>query len=106
VAHLVRFELEDGSTVDFETADGNLVSPRGRAEPEVVDAGKLSNRFQHIARAAGEIAHSMRSTLAADGLQLQFSVKVTGEAGMWCFSKVSGEGSISVTLTWNGSPSP
>lgn len=106
MADLVKVELEDGSTVYFESADGGLVCPRGRGEPEVVDAGKLGDRLQQIAKAAGEVANSMRSTLAADGMQLQFGVKVTGEAGVWCFSRVSGEGSISVTLTWKSSPSP
>jgi Trypsin-co-occurring domain 1 len=106
VPDLVRFELEDGSTVDFEVADGDLVSPRGRGEPEVIDAGRLATRLQQIAKAAGEVAELMRSALPADDMQLQFSIKVTGEAGIWCFSKVSGEGSISVTLTWKSSPPP
>jgi hypothetical protein len=103
MADLVRYELDDGSTVYFESADGNLVSLRG-GEPEVVDAGTLGRRLQHIAKAAGEIADSMRSTLTADDMQLQFGVKVAGEAGLWFFSKVSGEGSISVTLTWRTPP--
>lgn len=105
MADLVRYELDDGSTVYFESADGNLVSLRG-GEPEIVDAGRLGKRLQHIAKAAAEVADSMRSTLAADGMQLQFGVKVAGEAGLWFFSKVSGEGSISVTLTWKKPLSP
>jgi hypothetical protein len=44
--------------------------------------------------------------VTADAMQLQFGIKVTGEAGLWFFSKVSGEGSISVTLTWTKPPSP
>jgi Trypsin-co-occurring domain 1 len=105
VADLVRYELDDGSTIYFESADGSLVSLRG-GEPEIVDAGRLGKRLQHIAKAAGEIADSMRSTLTADDMQLQFGVKVASEAGIWFFSKVSGEGSISVTLTWRKQPSP
>jgi hypothetical protein len=58
MADLVRYELEDGSTVYFESAEGSLVSLRG------------------------------------------------GEPGLWLFSRVSGEGSISVTLTWKNPPSP
>jgi hypothetical protein len=105
MADLVRYELEDGSTVYFESAEGSLVSLRG-GEPEIIDAGRLGTRLQHIARAAGDVAGSIRSTVTADAMQLQFGIKVTGEAGLWFFSKVSGEGSISVTLTWTKPPSP
>jgi hypothetical protein len=104
MADLVRYELDDGSTVYFESAEGSLVSHRGGGEPEIVDAGRLGTRLQQIARAAGEVASSMRSAVAAERMQLQFGVKVTGEAGLWFFSKVSGEGSISVTLTWKNPP--
>jgi hypothetical protein len=56
----------------------------GRAawgEPEIVDAGTLGTRPQHIARAAGEVAGSMRSAGAADGMQLQYGDKAARPFG-------------------------
>jgi Trypsin-co-occurring domain 1 len=67
---------------------------------------RLGKRLQHIAQAVGEVADSMRSTLTADGTQPQFGVKVAGEAGIWFFSKATGEGSIFVTLIWTKPPPP
>jgi hypothetical protein len=57
------------------------------ASRRFVDAGRLGTRLQHIARAAGQVANSMRSTWPRTGRQLQFGVKVTGEVGFWFFSK-------------------
>jgi Trypsin-co-occurring domain 1 len=101
----VKFQLEDGSTVYF-AAEGNLVSFRGREELAVIDAGKLGDRLEQIAKAAGEVATSMRSTLATDGMQVHLGVKVTGEADPWWFSTNSGERTIAAMLTWKNSPPP
>jgi hypothetical protein len=51
MADLVRYELEEGSTVYFESAEGSLGSHHG-GEPEMVDAGRLGARLHHIASAA------------------------------------------------------
>ena len=80
MADLVRYELEDGSTAYFKSTEGSLVTQRG-GEPEIVDAGTLGTRPQHIARAAGEVAGSMRSAGAADGMQLQYGDKAARPFG-------------------------
>jgi hypothetical protein len=36
----------------------------------------------------------------------QFGVKVAGKAGIWFFSKATGEGLISATLIWTKPPPP
>lgn len=99
MADFVRYELEDGSQVFFESAEGSLVSLRGDSV-EVVDAGKLGDRLRHIAAAADEVSRGLRERLAPEEIELEFGVKVSGEVSWWFFAKASGEASINVTLTW------
>jgi hypothetical protein len=106
MADLVRYELEDGSTVHFRIRRKQAALHYGSGEPEIIDAGRRGTGLQHIARTATEVADSIRSAVPADGMHLPFGVKVTGEAGLWFFSKVSGEDSIWVTLIWKKPPSP
>lgn len=99
MADFVRYELEDGSEVFFESAEGSLVSLRGGA-PDVVDAGKLGDRLGHIAAAADEVSKGLRERLAPQELELDFGVKVSGEVNWWFFAKANGEASINVRLIW------
>ena len=53
MADFVKYQLEDGSEVFFESAEASLVSLRGGAA-DVVDAGKLGDRLSNIAAAADQ----------------------------------------------------
>jgi Trypsin-co-occurring domain 1 len=100
MAEFVRFRLDDGSEVLFESAESDLVEPHG-GPPEVCDGGKLTARLQEVAEAAEEIARSLRSRLVPDQVSLEFGLKVSGGVN-WFFAKAQGEGTIKVTLTWAG----
>jgi hypothetical protein len=100
VAEFVRFRLSDGSEVLFESAESDLVAPRG-GPPEVHDGGRLTARLQGVAEAAEEIAGSLRSGLVPDQVTLEFGLKVSAGVN-WFFAKAQGEGTIKVTLTWAG----
>jgi hypothetical protein len=52
VAEFVRFTLDDGSEVPFETAESDLVAQHGGGPPEVRYGGKLTARLQGVAEAA------------------------------------------------------
>jgi Trypsin-co-occurring domain 1 len=104
VAEFVRFTLDDGSEVLFESAESDLVAPHGGA-PEVRDGGKLAARLQGVAEAAEEVAGSLRSRLVPDEVSLEFGLKVSGGVN-WFFAKAQGEGTIKVTLKWAGNPAP
>jgi hypothetical protein len=95
----VRYELEDGSEVFFESAEGSLVSGRG-GSADVVDAGKLGDRLRPIAAAADEVSKGLRERLAPEEIELEFGVRVSGEVSWWFFAKVNGEASINVKLIW------
>ena len=102
MTEFVRFTLDDGSEVMFESAESDLVSSRG-GEPDVRQGGRLTERLQGVADAAEQVAGSLRSRLAPDEVSLEFGLKVSGEVNWWFIAKSQGEGTIKVTLKWAGS---
>jgi Trypsin-co-occurring domain 1 len=100
VAEFVRFTLDDGSDVLFESAESDLVALHG-GPPEVLNGGKLTARLQEVAEAAEEVADSLRARLAPDEVSLEFGLKVSGGVN-WFFAKAQGEGTIKVTVRWAG----
>jgi hypothetical protein len=100
VAEFVRFTLDDGSVVMFESAESDLVQLHGGVA-EVRDGGRLTARLQGVAEAAEQVAGSLRSRLAPDEVSLEFGLKVSGEMNWWIFAKAQSEGTIKVTVTWS-----
>ena len=90
MAEFVRFTLDDGSQVLFESAESDLVALRGGGPPEVRDGGKLTARLQAVAEAAEEVAGSLRSRLVPDEVSLEFGLKVSGGVN-WFFAKAQGD---------------
>jgi hypothetical protein len=100
MAEFVRFTLDDGSEVMFESAESDLVTARG-GQPDIREGGRLTERLQGVAETAEQVARSLRSRLAPDEVSLEFGLKVSGEVN-WFFAKSQGEGAIKVTLRWTG----
>jgi Trypsin-co-occurring domain 1 len=98
VAEFVRYRLDDGSEVVFETAESDLVSLRGGAA--VQDGGRLSERLSGVAKAAEQIAGELRSRMTPDELSLEFGIKVSGELNWWFLAKSQGETAIKITVKW------
>jgi Trypsin-co-occurring domain 1 len=103
MAEFVRYTLEDGSEVVFESAESDLVQLHG-GEPDVVEGGELQTRLAGVAAAAEQVAGSLRSRLAPEEIALEFGLKVSGEVNWWFFAKNQAEGTIKVTLKWNTQP--
>jgi hypothetical protein len=101
VAEFVRFELEDGTEVLFESAESDLVALHS-GEPEVRDGGRLEDRLAAVSAAAEQVSRSLRSRLAPDEVTLEFGVKVGGELNWWFFAKSQAEATINVRATWSG----
>ncbi len=99
MAEFVRFTLDDGSDVMFESAESDLVALHG-GQPDVREGGRLTERLQGVAEAAEQVAASLRSRLAPDEVSLEFGLKVSGEVNWWFFAKSAGEGTIKVTVKW------
>jgi hypothetical protein len=89
MAEFVRFALDDGSEVLFESAESDLVALHG-GPPEVRDGGKLTARLQEVAEAAEEVVGSLRTRLVPDEVSLEFGLKVSGGVN-WFFAKAQGE---------------
>jgi len=104
VAEFVRFTLDDGSEVLFESAESDLVALHG-GQPQVLDGGKLTARLQGVAGAAEEVAGSLRARLVPDEVSLEFGLKVSGGVN-WFFANAQGEATIKVTLKWAGNSAP
>ena len=100
MAEFVRFTLDNGSEVLFESAESDLVALHG-GPPDVRDGGKLTARLQGVAEAAEEVAGSLRARLVPDEVNLEFGLKVSAGVN-WFFAKAQSEGTIKVTLTWAG----
>lgn len=99
MAEFVKFVLDDGSEVFFESAESDLVELHS-GEVTVTDGGRLQARLESVAEAASQVAESLRSQLTPQTLMLEFGLKVAGEVGWWFFAKSQAEGTIKVTLTW------
>jgi hypothetical protein len=100
MAEFVRFVLDDGSEVLFESAESDLVALHS-GEPEVRDGGRLQDRLVAVSQAAEQVSRSLRSRLAPDEVTLEFGVKVGGEATLWFFAKSQAEATINVRATWS-----
>jgi hypothetical protein len=100
MAEFVKFVLDDGSEVFFESAESDLVALHS-GEPNVADGGRLQTRLMSVADAASQVAESLRSRITPDEVALEFGLKVSGEVNWWFFAKNQGESTINVTLTWH-----
>ena len=103
MAEFVRFTLDDGSQVVFESAESDLVTLHG-GQADVVDGGRLQTRLESVAAAAEQVAVSMRSRLEPDQVMLELGLKASGEVNWWFFAKNQAEGTIKVTVTWTRRP--
>jgi hypothetical protein len=100
VADFVRYTLDDGSEVVFESAESGLVTLHG-GQPDVTDGGRLNVRLEAVAAAAEQVAESLRARLRPKEIVLEFGVKVSGEVNWWFFAKNQAEGTIKVTVRWS-----
>lgn len=100
VAEFVRFVLEDGAEVFFESAESGLVAQHG-GEIDVADGGRLDGQLAAVAATAKQLSTSLRSQLQPEEVTLEFGVKVSGEVNWWFFAKNQAEATINVTLKWS-----
>ena len=100
MAQFVRYALEDGSEVVFESAESDLVALHG-GDVEPADGGRLTGRLEAVAAAAEEVSRSLRARLQPEEVTLEFGIKVSGEVNWWFFAKNQAEATINVTLKWS-----
>jgi hypothetical protein len=105
MSEIVRFGLEHGASVLVEVDDDATGIERvSRGSDGVLDAGRrLTDALAGVRDAAGQSIHVLHS-LSPDSLELEFGVKLTGEAGA-IIARTAAEGHFTVKLSWAGSPS-
>lgn len=102
MAGFVKFVLDDGSEVFFESAESDLVADHG-GDADVTDGGRLSAQLESVSEAASQVARSLRSRLRPDEVTLEFGLSVSGGVNWWFFAKSEAEATINVTLNWHRS---
>lgn len=101
MTEVVRFELTQGSTVLVEVDDDNVGIERvSRGRDGVVEAGHRLTEALGSVRDAARESMKVLQTLSPDRIELEFGVKLAGEAGA-IIAKTVAEGHFTVTLTWS-----
>ena len=98
----MRYSLDDGSEIVFETTEHSLVSQRG-GQPQTIDGGALEQRVAPIAQAAEILSRGLRQKLGPDEVELNLGIKVSGKMNLWFIASTAGEAAITVTLRWKAS---
>jgi hypothetical protein len=101
MAEVVRFGLADGSSVLVEVDEESLGIRRvGRTSDGVIEAGRqLTDALGTVSDAARASFEVLRQ-LNPDRLELDFGVKLSGEAGA-LIAKTAAEGHFTVKVTWS-----
>ncbi len=100
MSDVVRFGLDDGSTVLLEVDDDSFGIERvSRGQDGVVEAGRRLTEALGSVRDAAQASMEMLQTLSPGRLELEFGVKLAGEAGA-IIAKTAAEGHFTVKLTW------
>ena len=100
MADFVTVVLDDGTEVVFQSAESDLVRPRGG--PPVVERYEAAmDALGAMAHATQRVARSFAQKMKPDELELEIGVGLSGEVG-WFFAKSELEATLKLTLTWKG----
>jgi len=100
VSEVVRLGLDDGLSVLVEVDEDSVGIERvSRGQGGVVEAGRRLTEALGSVRDAARASMEVLQTLSPDQLELEFGVKLAGEAGAM-IAKTAAEGHFIVKLTW------
>ena len=100
MSELVRFRLDQGSAVLVEVDEDSFGIERvSRGQDGVREAGRRLTEALGSVRDAAQASIEVLQTLSPDGLELEFGVKLAGEAGA-IIAKTATEGHFTVKLSW------
>jgi hypothetical protein len=106
MTEVVRFELDDESGILVEVDDDAPGLARvSRSQDGVLAAGKRLTDALDGVREAAEASMRVLSRLSPETLELEFGVKLSGEAGA-LIAKTAAEGHFKVKLTWSPQGGP
>lgn len=104
---LVRFQLEDGGSVLFETdaryggaVSGPQLIARGSGAPEATPAEeKFETVIARIRPAAQQVLDALRGLNTPKEIQLEFGLKFSAKAGV-VIASADSEASFKVSVKW------
>lgn len=102
MSELLRFDLDDGTSVLVEVADDEPGVVRAARSGEVVQAatGAFEAGLDGVREAASAALRRLRDVAEPpDEVSLEFGVRLNAEAGA-VIAKAGVEGHLHVTLTW------
>jgi hypothetical protein len=100
MSEAVQFRLDDGSTALFEVnEDASGVERVSRATDGIVEATRRLEDALEGVRGAAKASLQALKTLSPQGLELEFGVKLTAEAGA-LIARTAGEGHFVVKVSW------
>jgi len=101
----VEFKTEDGAVVAVESADDRAGSRLASRDGSVQAARTFEAALDGVRTAAQSALRVFRDgALKPDGVEIEFGVKLSAEAGA-IIAKGTSEGHLVVKLTWGSSPS-
>lgn len=98
MADFVEVQLDDETTVIFQSAESDLVRPHGGGGT-VERYQAAMERLESMGRATKRVADSFRERMEPDELSLEIGIGLSGEVG-WFFAKSELETTLTLTLTW------
>ncbi|GGV36810.1 hypothetical protein GCM10010182_71280 [Actinomadura cremea] len=99
MAEVVRYELDDGTQVEFETIPQAGFRPAGVNEV----AGHVRNAMEPAVGAARVVLEQLKEA-APDEVEVKFGVKVTGRTN-WIVAQASTDANFEIKLIWRpGAP--
>jgi len=111
MAHLIEFDLGDGSKVYIMSSNAGLTS-----NTDQIRSGRINNGIEKAKENLEEVLDTVRSfsktlikkireiEISPDEINVEFGVTISGEASA-VVSKTSAEASITVSLTWKNEKS-
>jgi hypothetical protein len=97
---VVRYQLDDETTVTFEVEPGAGFRPAGPNEI----AGQVRQAVEPAVEAARAVLDRVRE-VAPNEVKVKFRIKVTGTAN-WFVAKAATKGNFEVEMTWRARGAP
>ncbi|WP_063819386.1 CU044_2847 family protein [Herbidospora cretacea] len=98
MTHVVRYEIDENTTVGFEVAPIPGYHAAGAGEI----AGPIRQAVEPAIRAARAVLDKAKEA-RPDEISLKFGIKVSGTTN-WLVAKAATEGNFEITMVWKARP--
>lgn len=101
MATYIEYRLQDGGTILIEADDNtNLPTKASAGADAIKEAEKMFEEALASVKSAVGAFRSQFADLETDEVEVSFTIKATGEAGVFAVCKVGAEASFNISLKW------